>query len=67
MMEIYNRYNSEMGHVFGQQMTGHEKLENNLSCTEYEDGTKVYVNYGFTDTVTPDGANVPARDYLVVR
>lgn len=67
MMEIYNRYNSEMGHVFGQQMTGHEKLDDNLSCTMYEDGTKVYVNYGFTDTVTSDGIAVPARDYLVVR
>lgn len=67
MMEIYNRYNSEMGHVFGQQMTGHEKLDDKLSCTVYEDGTKVYVNYSFTDAVTPDGANVPARDYLVVR
>lgn len=67
MMEIYNRYNSEMGHIFGQQMTGHEKLDDSLSCTVYEDGTKVYVNYGFTDTVTPDGVKVPARDYLVVR
>lgn len=67
MMEIYNRYNSEMGHVFNQQMTGHDKLDDNLSCTEYEDGTKVYVNYGFTEAVTPDGTKVPARDYLVVR
>jgi len=67
MMEIYSRYDSEMGHVFGQEMTGHEKLDENLSCTVYEDGTKVYVNYGFTDTVTPDGEKIPARDYLVVR
>lgn len=67
MMEIYNRYNSEMGHVFNQEMTGHDKLSENLSCTVYEDGTKVYVNYGFTDETTPDGVKVPARDYLVVR
>ncbi len=67
MMEIYNRYNSELGHVFGQQMTGHEKLDDKLSCTVYEDGTKVYVNYDFTDAVTPDGVEVPARDYVVVR
>ncbi len=67
MMEIYNRYNNELGHVFDQQMTGHEKLDDKLSCTEYEDGTKVYVNYDFTDAVTPDGVKVPARDYLVVR
>lgn len=67
MMDIYNRYNSEMGHVFNQQMTGHEKLGDNLSCTVYEDGTKVYVNYGFTDAVAPDGTKLPARDYVVVR
>lgn len=67
MMEIYNRYNSEMGHVFNQEMTGHDKLGENLSCTVYEDGTKVYVNYGFTDETTADGVTVPARDYVVVR
>lgn len=67
MMETYNRYNSELGHVFGQQMTDHEKLTEDLSCTVYEDGTKVYVNYSYTDAVTPDGVAVPARDYKVVR
>ena len=67
MMEIYNRYNSELGHVFDQEITGHEKLGEDLSCTVYEDGTKVYVNYSFTDAVTEDGVEVPARDYKVVR
>ena len=67
MMEIYNRYNSELGHVFNQQMVDHEKLSENLSCTVYEDGTKVYVNYSYTDAQTPDGVTVPARDYKVVR
>ncbi len=67
MMDIYNRYNSEMGHVFNQEIVGHEKLSEELSCTVYEDGTKVYVNYSFTDAETPDGVKVPARDYKVVR
>lgn len=67
MMDIYNRYNSEMGHVFNQEMIGHEKLSADLSCTTYEDGTRVYVNYSFTDAVTPDGVEIPARDYQVVR
>ena len=47
-------------------MTGHEKLTETVSCTEYDDGTKVYVNYGYEDYST-DGVTVPARDYLVVR
>lgn len=67
MLETYNRYNSELGHVYNQQMTDHKKLAENLSCTVYEDGTKVYVNYSYTDAVTPEGVSVPARDYKVVR
>lgn len=64
MMNIYNRYNSELGHVFNQEMVGHEKLTADVSCTEYADGTKVYVNYGYTQA-NVDGVTVPARDYLV--
>ena len=67
MMDIYTRYNSELGHTFNQEMTGHERFNAELSCTTYEDGTKVYVNYSFADVVTPDGVEVPARDYKVVR
>lgn len=66
MMEIYNRYNNELGHTFNQQITDHKRVTNDISCTVYEDGTKVYVNYGFKDEVA-DGVKVPARDYLVVK
>lgn len=67
MMEIYRRYNAELGHTYDQEMTGHELLTKELSCTTYQDGTRVYVNYGYADAVTPDGKTVPARDYVVVR
>lgn len=67
LLEIYNRYNQELGHVFNQKMTGHEKLTANLTCTKYEDGTKVYVNYGYDVLETPEGESIPARDYLVIR
>lgn len=67
MLEIYNRYDSELGHTFDQAMTDHELFTSNLSCTTYEDGTRVYVNRGYTDAETPDGVKVPARDYIVVR
>ena len=66
IVDTYNRYNKELGHTFNQEMTGHEKLTETVSCTEYDDGTKVYVNYGYEDYST-DGVTVPARDYLVVR
>ena len=66
MIEIYTRYNAELGHTFNQKMTGHEWLADKVSCTAYEDGTKVYVNYGYQDYTTEDGV-VPARDYKTVR
>lgn len=67
MIEIYTRYNEEMGHLFNQKMTNHEILMTDVACTTYEDGTKVYVNYSYTDATAPDGTTVPARDYKVVR
>lgn len=67
MVEIYTRFNAELGHVYNQEMTDHVNFTPELSCTSYEDGTKVYVNYGYAEGVTSDGVTVPARDYLVVR
>lgn len=67
MYETYNRFNSELGHVFSQEMTNHEFLSSNVTCTTYEDGTKVYVNYDYNDFTTPEGTVVPARDYTVTR
>ena len=66
MLAIYGRYNEELGHTFSQEMTGHRNITSVVSCTEYADGTKVYVNYGFSEADV-EGVTVPARDYLVVR
>lgn len=65
MVEIYNRYNGELGNVFNQRITGHERVEDGLTCTTYEDGTKVYVNYGYSDVTMDNGEVVAARDYKV--
>jgi len=66
LVETYTRYNSELGHVFNQEMTGHDNLNDYVSVTEYADGTRVYVNYGYCD-YSGDGITVPARDYKVVK
>lgn len=66
-LEIYNRYNAELGHTFNQEMTDYENLSGTVSKTEYADGTKVYVNFGYQDFTTEDGVKVPARDYTVTR
>ncbi len=66
IVDIYQRYNRELGHVFNQDMTGHVTFESGLTCTTYADGTKVYVNYNQTDKEA-DGRRIPAKDYVVVR
>ena len=67
MMQIYTRFNEELGHVYNQEMIDHVNYTPELCCTSYEDGTKVFVNYSYSEGVTPDGVTVPARDYLVIR
>lgn len=67
LIEIYTRYNRELGHIFSQRMTGHEYVKAGLTCTTYEDGTKVYVNYNYEDMDADDGTTVTARNYKVVR
>lgn len=67
MMEIYERYDRELGHIFNQQMTEHAYVGEKLTCTAYEDGTKVYVNYDYNDAETADGVKIPARDFAVVK
>ncbi len=67
MYETYTRYNNELGHVFNQEMSDHEFLSADVTCTTYADGTKVYVNYGYNDFTTTDGTVVPSRDYVVTR
>lgn len=65
-IESYNRYNEELGHTAQLVMTNHKRLSEDLSLTEYEDGTQVYVNYSDSE-ITVDGVTVPANDYFVVR
>ncbi len=67
LLETYKRYNEELGHVFSQKMEHHNYVTDTMTCTVYEDGTRVYVNYDFEDAVTENGTTVPARDYKVVR
>ncbi|MGN0492024.1 MAG: DUF5696 domain-containing protein [Acutalibacteraceae bacterium] len=45
-------------------ITSHSET-GDLTVTVYENGTRVYVNYG-ADTVEYDGVSVPARDFAVV-
>lgn len=68
MIDIYTRYNNELSGLFNQEMVDHEIVDVDVTCTTYADGTKVYVNYNFSDNfTTPEGTVVSPRDYAVVR
>ncbi|MGN0794781.1 MAG: DUF5696 domain-containing protein [Aristaeellaceae bacterium] len=61
MIAITREYNEKLGGTFNQRMTGHERV-GNVTITEYENGVRVYVNYGYTDAEV-DGVTIPARSY----
>lgn len=63
-VELYKRFNSELGHTYNLYMVGHEKLANDVYMTEYEDGTKVIVNYN-RNAYTYNGKEVPGMDFYV--
>lgn len=64
--EMILRYQQEMAGLNSRKITDHRRINSEVSETTYDDGTKVYVNYGFTDFKT-GGKKIPARDYLVER
>lgn len=66
MVEIYTTYEEKLGHIFNQRMVDHDYVTDTVACTTYEDGTRVYVNYGYEAAVA-DSVKIPARDYVVIR
>ena len=65
-IEMILRYQKEMTGLNSQRIIGHERVTENVTVTTYQDGTKVYVNYG-NEAWRKDGIEVPARDYCVER
>ena len=66
VIPMIQRYQREMQGLNSQRITGHERLAEEVTVTEYADGTKVYVNYGSEDYQS-GALKVTARDYLVER
>ena len=67
MKEIYTKYESSLAHVYHQRIVDHDRLDAKITCTVYEDGTKVYVNYSYNNYTTADGIIISARDYVVMK
>ena len=62
--EIITRYQKEMAGLNRLRITGHTAVNEDVAVTTYENGTKVYVNYG-EESFQVDGVEIPACDYLV--
>lgn len=62
--EMYARLKPLLEKTEKSTITAHTET-GELAVTVYENGTKVYVNYGY-NTVEYDGVSVPARDFAVV-
>ncbi len=63
-LEMIRQYQDDMAGLNQQRITGHERISADVTVTTYENGTKVYVNFGNT-AYDFDGLQIPARDYLV--
>ncbi len=59
MIGIVKEYNDCLSGTFNQVMTNH-KCEGDVTVTEYENGIRVYVNYGYEEA-TVDGVTVAER------
>lgn len=64
-IETYTKVSGALNGLQGCRIVAHSKTAG-VSCTEYDDGTKVYVNYNETDAAV-DGHTVKARDYFVIK
>ena len=65
IISLNDEVQEALGSVYNQYITNHENVTSTVTMTEYEDGTKVIVNYGYSD-YTYDGYVVSARDYIVI-
>ena len=65
--QIYSRYNKEIGPVANSCITDHAYVNESVTATSFDNGYKVFVNFGYVDFVTDSGLVIPARDYKVVQ
>lgn len=65
IIETYTMLEDALKGVRGSEIVSHEAVAEEVYCTGYENGTKIYVNYNDA-AVTVDGVEVGARSYKVV-
>ncbi len=65
-IQSWQRVNEALGALGSLRITGHERPEAGVSCTVYEDGTRVIVNYNAHE-IKYEGNTVKAQDFLVIK
>ena len=65
-VQLINDYQTAMAGLNNQLIVGHEMIGANVAVTTYENGSRVYVNYGGEDYAAGQ-VTVPARSYIVER
>lgn len=65
ILDNYNNLNAKTGYLQNVRIVGHERLTEDVNCVTYEDGTKIYVNYG-KEAYKVSGGTVEAFSWLVV-
>ncbi len=66
IISTWTQLNEDLGYLQNVAIERHDHLTEDVNCVTYEDGSKIYVNYGETDYDTGEGI-VEAMSYLVVR
>ncbi len=65
MLTQYNRMKPLYNAVGSSEITNYQIVSDIVKITTFENGAKVYVNYGTTET-TVDGVKIGAKDFTVV-
>lgn len=65
-VELYNKFNENLGDTYNQYITGHEKVADGVYKTTFENGKSVLVNYNY-ETYDYNGTTVESRDFAVVK
>ena len=60
------KYQSDLAETAGKKITGFSYITENVTKTDFENGIRVYVNFGNTD-YTADGIKIPAKSYTAVK
>lgn len=66
IVKYYTKANSALSDLRGARMTAHYKVQDGVYCTEYNNSSRVYVNYNYAP-VTFNGITVNALDCVEIQ